>query len=180
MRIPIAVASILAWSTLAAGPAMAADKTDTVQLKNGNVLTGEIKTLERGQLTYKTDTMETVTIKWSWVTQLVSNVFLVTSMEGSALATAGRRRPRPCGSRRRRTTTTWTGRTDPQIETGFWDRIDLSLNPASATPRRQVSQFTFDGRTSYRTGFDSRKSASHHLHRDRRRQRVAETSGSSI
>jgi hypothetical protein len=157
MKTPVAVVLLLVWSTLAAGLAVAADKTDTVQLKNGNVLTGEIKSLERGQLTYKTDMMETATIKWGWVTQLLSsNVFLVTLDGGEQYF--GQLRAGASG-RTLRVSAEGEDHDVPldrvvrikEIETGFWERIDLSLNLGfSYTQASQVSQFTFDGRTSYR------------------------------
>ena len=45
-------------------PAAVAAKTDVVQLVNGNAITGEIKSLEFGALSYGTDSMGTVTIDW--------------------------------------------------------------------------------------------------------------------
>ncbi len=39
-------------------------KTDVVQLNNGDLITGEIKELERGRLRYKTDALSTVYIEW--------------------------------------------------------------------------------------------------------------------
>ena len=41
----------------------ARDKTDVVRLKNGDRITGEIKELERGKLTVKTDSMGTLSIE---------------------------------------------------------------------------------------------------------------------
>ena len=42
--------------------AVAAPKTDVVVLKNGDKITGEVKTLERGRLEFSTDSMGTVYI----------------------------------------------------------------------------------------------------------------------
>ncbi len=50
-----------------------ADKTDVVTLVNGNDVTGEIKSLDFGALSYSTDSMGTVTIDWEDVTGVVSN-----------------------------------------------------------------------------------------------------------
>ncbi|MEL7448603.1 MAG: DUF481 domain-containing protein [Pseudomonadota bacterium] len=41
-----------------------AEKTDEVELVNGNLVTGEVKSLEFGALRYSTDSMGTVTIDW--------------------------------------------------------------------------------------------------------------------
>ncbi len=47
-------------------------KTDVVTLKNGDQLTGEVKGLQYARLQFKTDTMETVYIKWEEVEQVAS------------------------------------------------------------------------------------------------------------
>jgi hypothetical protein len=52
--------------------AWAAPKTDVVHLKNGDRITCEIKKLERARLTLSTDPMETVTVHWADVVDLVS------------------------------------------------------------------------------------------------------------
>ena len=58
----------MAWSvTVAAAP-----KTDIVYLKNGDRITGEVKSLLRGQLEFKTDDMGTVLIEWDKIEQIVS------------------------------------------------------------------------------------------------------------
>jgi putative salt-induced outer membrane protein YdiY len=50
-----------------------ADKTDVVMLKNGDSVTGEIKSLDFGALTYSTDSMGTVSVDWEDVVGLTSN-----------------------------------------------------------------------------------------------------------
>ena len=56
----LAIAALLAaWS-----PAGLAAKTDVVRLLNGDDVTGEIKSLEFGALSYSTDSMGTVSIDW--------------------------------------------------------------------------------------------------------------------
>jgi len=57
---------------LAASPAYAV-KTDIVVLINGNAVTGEIKSLEFGSLSYSTDSMGTVSIDWEDIVSLTSN-----------------------------------------------------------------------------------------------------------
>jgi hypothetical protein len=53
--------------------ALAAPKTDVVILKNGDHLTGEIKSLQRGILKLSTDSMGTVSIQWDDVASLQSD-----------------------------------------------------------------------------------------------------------
>jgi putative salt-induced outer membrane protein YdiY len=55
-----------------ARPALAADKTDIVNMNNGDRVTCEIKQLSRGRLTVKTDPMDTVTVHWGDVVSVTS------------------------------------------------------------------------------------------------------------
>lgn len=50
-----------------------AAKTDVVVLINGNDVTGEIKSLEFGELRYSTDSMGTVNIEWEEIVSLTSD-----------------------------------------------------------------------------------------------------------
>jgi hypothetical protein len=154
------VACLVAWLHLPAAsvrPAVAGPKTDVLRLDTGDVLTGEIKSLNQGQLTYKTDTMETVTIKWNHIVRLTSpNQFLVT-IEGGAqyfgaltgadsdrilrVAFLGRQDDLPMGEVVR----------IQAIEDGVWDRMSISLSMGlSYTQASEVTQFNFDGSLSYR------------------------------
>ena len=51
---------------------LAAQKTDTVVIRNGDILTGEIKKLHRGKLEYSTDDFGTVYIEWDKIIKLIS------------------------------------------------------------------------------------------------------------
>lgn len=53
--------------------AVIAAKTDVVKLLNGDAITGEIKELEFGSLSYSTDSMGTVRIDWEDVVNVSSN-----------------------------------------------------------------------------------------------------------
>ena len=57
---------------LASGPLWAHPKTDVVVLKNGDRITGEIKSLARGRITVKTDAFGTVNMKWDHVARVES------------------------------------------------------------------------------------------------------------
>ena len=54
-------------------PASAAPKTDVVIFKNGDKLTGELKSLKRGQLFLNTDATGTIGIEWDKVSTVISN-----------------------------------------------------------------------------------------------------------
>ncbi len=49
------------------------EKSDVIILKNGNRVSGEIKKLDQGMLTLKTDSMSTVEIKWEDIVGATSN-----------------------------------------------------------------------------------------------------------
>lgn len=55
-----------------AGSALA-QKTDVVILENGDRITGEIKRLEAGLLSFSTDTMGTVNIEWRFIQRIISD-----------------------------------------------------------------------------------------------------------
>lgn len=54
-------------------PVNAAPKTDIVVFGNGDRLTGEVKSLERGRLRFKTDATDTISIEWDDVAYLSSD-----------------------------------------------------------------------------------------------------------
>ena len=56
-----------------ADPALSASKTDVVVFVNGDRLTGEVKSLERGRLRFKTDATDTISIEWDDVAYLSSD-----------------------------------------------------------------------------------------------------------
>jgi hypothetical protein len=60
--IGLLLVSVTAW----------AEKTDIVYLTNGDRVTGEVKSLERGMLEFKTDHMGTVLIEWEDISEIVS------------------------------------------------------------------------------------------------------------
>ena len=62
---PVAIAGLLIACTTAF-----AAKTDVVRLVNGDDITGEIKSLDFGELSYSTDSMGTVSIDWEDIVSL--------------------------------------------------------------------------------------------------------------
>jgi hypothetical protein len=79
-RACIAAALILLHLPLAAQ----ADKTDVATLLNGDDVTGEIKSLEFGELRYSTDSMGTVSIEWEEVVALRSDQALQVEVASGA------------------------------------------------------------------------------------------------
>lgn len=64
-------------------PALYAARTDVIILDNGDKITGEIKTMDMGTLTYKTDDMGTIQVDWSKVVSIRSkNTFEIKLSNG--------------------------------------------------------------------------------------------------
>ncbi len=63
------------WVVGAAAEATARPRTDMVELVNGDRVSGEIKSMRNGMLSYGTDSMGTVSIEWDGVNTLDSNHF---------------------------------------------------------------------------------------------------------
>ncbi len=62
----------------------AREKTDSLFLKNGNVITGEIKSLELGKLSFGTDDMGTLKVEWDKIKGMESDTtFLITVSSGT-------------------------------------------------------------------------------------------------
>jgi hypothetical protein len=77
-------AVLLAALGLLGFDAIAADKTDVVTFVNGDRLTGEVKSLERGRLRFKTEATDTISIEWDNVAVLTSNQNLQVETEDGA------------------------------------------------------------------------------------------------
>jgi hypothetical protein len=111
-----------------------AEKTDVVHLKNGDRVTGEVKSLDRGILEFSTDHMGTVYIEWSDIREIVSAT-------GQAVElTNGQRFYGPLGkpeSEDMLQVNTEQGMVGVNagdvilmypVEAGFWDRLDVSAS----------------------------------------------------
>jgi len=68
----IAILSLIATLGATSLPAFAAPKTDIVVFKNGDKLTGEIKSLKRGRLNLNTDATGTISIEWDQIGHIES------------------------------------------------------------------------------------------------------------
>src|SRR5262249_61371886 len=64
-------------------PFALAAKTDVVVLRNGDTLTGEVKEVDRGRLTFKTDDMGTLAIEWDKVRRVTAGAtFEIEDLDG--------------------------------------------------------------------------------------------------
>ncbi|HKX57358.1 MAG TPA: DUF481 domain-containing protein, partial [Xanthomonadales bacterium] len=113
-------------------PAMAAPKTDVVRLKNGDKVTGEIKSLLKGQLELLTDHMGTILIEWEQVDEVVSNTGQSIELTDGTRLFGALQKPDTQNIVRINTTEGTVGVASDDIiymypvEAGFWGRLDLS------------------------------------------------------
>jgi hypothetical protein len=110
-----------------------AERTDVVYLKNGDRVTGEIKSLYRGRLEFKTDHMGTLLIDWEDIREIVSDI------AQSVELTNGQRFYGPLNKPENlETVAVKTEQGDVTLNThditnlypvdaGFWQRLDLSF-----------------------------------------------------
>jgi hypothetical protein len=124
----IGVMALLTLSTAAF-----AAKTDIVVLKNGDRITGEAKSLERGKLEFSTDSMGTVFIEWNDIEEFFS------ATGQSVELTNGQRFYGPLDKTEDSNMLSVTTPQGPvgvsvddiislyPVEAGFWDRLDLSV-----------------------------------------------------
>jgi len=80
-RITVALIAALTAISL---PAIAVGQTDIVIFVNGDRLTGEFKSLERGRLRFKTAATDTISIEWDNVARLSSNQNIQVETENGA------------------------------------------------------------------------------------------------
>jgi len=138
-------------------PLATAAKTDVVILKNGDYVTGEIKSMDRGRLNYKTDTMETVSIKWYEVVQLTSVRYHLIMLDNGLKYYGSFDTPNQENILLIRFLDNEYEIAMDQVvmikpvERSWWERLDGYFKLGfSYTKASNVAQLTFDGRCAYR------------------------------
>jgi hypothetical protein len=164
-RLGLLVALVALAAAFCTGPARA-EKTDIVLLRNGDRITGEVRELERGKLTVKTDDIGTLTIEWDKVVEVRANVPVeVVDLHGARLYGSLEAGPElgtvtiagPTGSRTvdlddvvriRRTGTTFWNAIDGSIDVG------LSFTSASSLLTLDIHGAVQFKRPRYELDFD--------------------------
>ena len=147
----------LACSIAGASTAYAA-KTDIVQLSNGDRITCEIKKLDRGKLTVKTDGLGTVAIEWDDIQRITSatrfDVELANGQRTFGSIASGAPRSVDVvvdASRTERLAMGDIVRLAPLGGT-LWKRLDGSISAGfSFTEANRQTQWTFDTSVAYRS-----------------------------
>jgi hypothetical protein len=144
---------------LLAGPLFAA-KTDVIELKNGDHITGEIKSLDRGLLKFKTDHAGTISIEWEYVARVKGDRLLEFEMHSGEryfgtvvnAAESGKMIVRTTTQEEQLLVIADTVRISQLDEKGsVWDKVDGYIDFGySDTKATDVREFTFDAGISHR------------------------------
>lgn len=130
--------------------------TDTIVLKNGDRIRGEVKSLQQGQLKYKTDGMSTIYVKWDRVAELTApGTFDVETTDGTrflgSLSSPERGKLGVDIGLRVVTVNLDDVVRITQLKRQFWDRIDGSIDlGASYTDASGVGQGTLSAKVGVR------------------------------
>jgi hypothetical protein len=150
--------TMMLLAVFASGPAFSRDKTDNVWIANGNHITGEIKKLEHGLLTLKTDYMSEVKIEWTDVVRVESDyAFQFEKTDGTRVTGRIGESPEPgkivVGYRQQNLTFEVANIVRiSQIEDAFMDRLKGSLSMGySFTKASDVAQGNFAFSSTHRT-----------------------------
>ena len=118
------VFSQLAWAV----------RTDVVYLKNGDRITGEVKSLQRGKLEYKTDHMGTLYIEWDDIKEIISATGQVIELTNGQRFYGPLDKPENEDMMFVNTAEGTVGVNTLDViamypvEAGFWDRLDLEAS----------------------------------------------------
>lgn len=148
---------LLLFAVVCAGPALA-KYTDTVVLKNGDRITGDVNSLAQGQLSFDTDAMGTVSIEWDKVAEILSEKSMQVETTGGIRFFGRLERPPDDAKVTVRTTESVETVAIAEvvhitpIEHSFWKRIQGSLSAGfTFTKSSDVAQFNLSGNARYRT-----------------------------
>ncbi len=143
---------------LASQPLVAAEKTDVVFLKNGDRITGEVKSLEQGKLKLKTDSAGTIYIEWEEVERLASTQNLEVELESGEKFYGALEPDAETGDLKVRTEEDTEVLAMPRvvrmipIEESRWKRLDGSLDLGFGfTSANNSSQISLGSEVRYRT-----------------------------
>jgi len=136
----------------------AAQKTDTLHLRNGDRLVGEVKSLSRALLSYSTDNLQTVSVEWDAVAAVVSTKRFEVQLQ-SGVKHYGRLTAAPAGYLVVTSASTTTADTLPlglvvhivPMDRKVWSRLDGYVDLGFTYQRANHSvQLTFGSEVAYR------------------------------
>jgi len=132
------------------------NQTDILVLRTGEHLYGEFKSLARGQVTYKTDAMSTVQVKWPRVVTVTTNKQWEIQLDdehkivGSLLASDSAGRVIIQGQQDTTSVDTQSIVKMTRIKKTFWNRLDGNVNlGANFTQQNAKLDLQLDGKVTY-------------------------------
>ncbi len=135
-----------------------AQRTDVIVMNNGDHITGELKKMELAMITFKTDNMGTMSIKWEKIRHIISKHFFEVDMRdgkifrGSLDTTFSQKEMLVKGEKESKNIFKEFVVSIIPIKSTFWDRITGSVSlGANYTKSTQTGQFNLGGNTNYRT-----------------------------
>lgn len=138
----------------------AAPKTDILVFQNGDRLTGEVKGLERGKLSFKTDATGTISVEWDKVASVQTDQYLEVELSDGRRHFGRASLEQPEGKLKLRVGSGSNIREVPLVEVvrvapieqgGFIDRLDGYVTAGyDYTKSSSVQQITFTGGLSSR------------------------------
>jgi hypothetical protein len=137
-------------------PSLAAVKTDIVELTNGDRITCEVKKLERGKLTVKTDGIGTIAIEWDDIARVTSAANYDVELSSGerfigSLASSDKKTISVAGTTGTQRLAMDTVIRISPLNGNFWHRLDGSIDTGfSFTQANVQTQWTFDTSVSYR------------------------------
>lgn len=151
---------LLVLALLPVSAAVAAPKTDVIVFENGDRLTGEVKGLDRGELSFKTDAAGTLSIEWARLVSVDSRQVLQLELTsglrytGQAVVASspGKLRVAPQdGSEAREFDFTDVVRLDPIDQGNLIARLDGYVTAGyDYTKANELQTFTFTGGLAFR------------------------------
>jgi hypothetical protein len=135
-----------------------AQKTDVVILNNGDKITGELKYLKVGILTFKTDNMETISIQWNKIKSITTKNFFEIELVDGRVYFGSIEPSEEDGMLVVKGVTLETNLFMKyiviinRIKESFWDIIEGSVQFGfSFTKASNIGQLSFGGNAKYRT-----------------------------
>jgi hypothetical protein len=134
-----------------------AAKVDVVVLQNGTRVVGEVRSMQKGQLTLGTDDMGTLQIEWGNVTQVAAPEFFEVERMDGGLVFGSLRPGKAEGTLE--VAADWGSEAVPLrgvariqlVKSGFWERFKGSIDAgASYTGASELLQVELDGDLRYR------------------------------
>ena len=143
---------VLAFLTALPSFAVSAPKTDVVVLKNGDRITGEVKSLEQGRLKYKTDSIGTIYLEWEDIASLTAaRIFEFETIKGDLFHGSIAPGPEPGTFTLVEATESWTLRFEDlvrvvEVSQGWLEGIDGNLSfGVSYVQATELGQLSLNG-----------------------------------